>query len=269
MTDNSAPNEPFELRTVWISDTHLGFAGANAEALQMFLHNVRCQRLYLVGDIIDFWALKKKRHWPQSHNNIVRTVLGMAKHGTRVVYLPGNHDDSVRHYEGLTLGHIEIHDRVIHQTRDGRRLVVLHGDQFDSAIVGSRLIGLTGSHAYAGLLRLNRLVHWGRACLGMEYWSLAAATKRKVKKAAAHIAHFERAVAFEANRLEADGLVCGHIHRAELTYCDGIIYVNCGDWVESATAIVEHSDGALELWQVGDRPEVVARMEPQPAHVAA
>ncbi len=269
MTDNPAPDEPFEVRTVWISDTHLGFVGTNADALQRFLQRVRCQRLYLVGDIIDFWALKKKRHWPQSHNNIVRTVLGMAKHGTRVVYLPGNHDDSVRHYEGVTLGQIEIQDRIIHQTRDGRRLVVLHGDQFDSAIIGSRLISLTGSHAYAGLLRLNRLVHWGRACFGMEYWSLAGATKQKVKKAAAHIANFERAGEFEANRLEADGLVCGHIHRAELTYREGIIYINCGDWVESATAVVEHYNGALELWQVGDRPEVVARMEPLRAHVAA
>lgn len=269
MRETSGPNEPFQLRAVWISDAHLGFGGANAEALQGFLRRVRCQHLYLVGDIIDFWALRKKRHWPQSHNNIVRTILGMAKHGTRVVYLPGNHDDAVRHYDGVTLGQIEIHDRAIHHTRDGRRLVVLHGDQFDSAIIGSRLLGLTGSHAYAGLLRLNRLVNWGRACLGMEYWSLAAATKQKVKQAAAHIAHFERAVTFEANRLGADGLVCGHIHRAELTRREGIIYINCGDWVESATAVVEHEDGALELWQVGDHPEVVARMEPQQAPVAA
>ncbi len=269
MTETAVPDQPFEVRTVWISDTHLGFAGANAEALQRFLRSVRCQQLYLVGDIIDFWALKKKRHWPQSHNDIVRTVLGMAKHGTRVVYVPGNHDDSVRHYEGVTLGQIEIHDRVIHHTSDGRRLVVLHGDQFDSAIIGSRLLGLTGSHAYAGLLRLNRLVNWGRACLGMEYWSLAAATKQKVKKAAAHIAHFERAVANEAARLEAHGLVCGHIHRAELTQRQDILYINCGDWVESATAVVEHTDGALELWQIGDRPEVVTRIEPQWAIAAA
>ncbi len=269
MTDSATAEPLFELRALWISDTHLGFAGANAEALQQFLRRVRCEQLYLVGDIIDFWALRKKRHWPQSHNNILRTILGMAKHGTRVVYVPGNHDDSVRHYDGVTLGQIEIHDRVIHQTRDGRRLVVLHGDQFDSAIISSRLLGLTGSHAYAGLLRLNRLVNWGRACLGMEYWSLAAATKQKVKKAAAHIAHFERAVAYEANRLAADGLVCGHIHRAELTHHQNILYINCGDWVESATAVVEHHDGTLELWQIGERPEVLTRVTPRPATAAA
>jgi len=196
-------------------------------------------------------------------------VLGMAKHGTRVVYLPGNHDDSVRHYDGVTLGHIEIQDRAIHHTNDGRRLIVLHGDQFDSAIISSRLLGLAGSHAYAGLLRLNRLVNWGRACVGMEYWSLAAATKNKVKKATTHIANFEWAVAHEASRQEADGLICGHIHRAELTHRQGVLYINCGDWVESATAVVEHHDGALELWQISDRVEVLARLEPQRADAAA
>lgn len=269
MTETFMPHQPFEVRTVWISDTHLGFAGANAETLQRFLRSVRCEQLYLVGDIIDFWALRKKRHWPQSHNNILRTILGMAKHGTRVVYLPGNHDDSVRHYDGVTLGQIEIQDRIVHRTSDGRRLIVLHGDQFDSAIISSRLLGLAGSHAYAGLLRLNRLVNWGRACLGMEYWSLAAATKDKVKRASAHITNFEWAVTNEANRQEADGLICGHIHRAELTQHQGVVYINCGDWVESATAVVEHDDGALELWKIGDCLEVVARLEPKRACAAA
>jgi UDP-2,3-diacylglucosamine pyrophosphatase LpxH len=257
------------VRTIWISDTHLGFGGAQAQALLDFLRGMRCERLYLVGDIIDFWALKRKRHWPQSHNNLMRTVLGMAKHDTRVVYIPGNHDDAIRHYDGLTLGNIEIHDRIIHESPDGRRFVTLHGDQFDSAVISSRLLGLVGSRAYAGLLNLNRLVNWGRGCLGMEYWSLAAAAKQKVKKAATYIANFERAVAYEAQHQGVDGLICGHIHRAELTWLDGVIYINCGDWVESATALIEHHDGSLELWRLGQQPECLRRLEPQDEASAA
>jgi UDP-2,3-diacylglucosamine pyrophosphatase LpxH len=269
MEQDHGSSRPTRARTVWISDSHLGFPGANADALLTFLREVRCEQLFLVGDIIDFWALKKKRHWPQSHNNILRTVLGMAKHGTRVVYVPGNHDDVVRHHDGLVLGNIEIHDRVIHETADGRRFVVLHGDQFDSAVVSSRLVGLVGSRAYAGLLRVNRLVNWGRACLGMEYWSLAAAAKQKVKKAATYIANFEQAVAYEAQRQGVDGLICGHIHRAELSQLDGVTYINCGDWVESATALVEYADGTLELWRLGDYPEIIKQLAPPTASAVA
>ncbi|MDZ7749173.1 MAG: UDP-2,3-diacylglucosamine diphosphatase [Halofilum sp. (in: g-proteobacteria)] len=257
------------VRTIWISDTHLGFPGANAAALLDFLHGVRCEHLYLVGDIIDFWALRRRRHWPQTCNNLIRTVLGMAKHGTRVVYLPGNHDDAIRQYDGLTLGNIAIHEKLVHETADGRRLLVLHGDQFDSVVVSSRLVGLVGSRAYAGLLNLNRLVNWGRARLGMEYWSLAAAAKQKVKKAASYVANFERAIAYEARHQQVDGLVCGHIHRAELTWMDGVLYVNCGDWVESTTALVEHHDGTLELWQLGECPAVLRRLAPRDTATAA
>jgi len=258
------------VRTIWISDTHLGFPGANVQAVLDFLRGLRCEQLYLVGDIIDFWALKRKRHWPQSHNDITRAVLGMAKHGTRVVYLPGNHDDVIRQHDGMVLGNVEIHDRVVHEMADGRRFLTLHGDQFDSALISSPLLGLLGSRAYAALLNLNRLFNWGRACLGMGYWSLAAAAKYKVKKAASHIANFERALAFEARREEVDGLICGHIHRPELRPLGGTIYVNCGDWVESLTALIEHHDGTLELWRFGDPcHQLLRRLEPTARDVAA
>jgi UDP-2,3-diacylglucosamine pyrophosphatase LpxH len=259
----------YSVRTIWISDTHLGFPGASAHALLGFLRGMRCEQLYLVGDIIDFWALKRKRHWPQSHNDLTRTVLGMAKHGTRVVYLPGNHDDVIRHHDGMVLDNIEVHDRIVHESADGRRFLTLHGDQFDSAVISSPALGLLGSRAYAGLLNINRLVNWGRGCLGLGYWSLAAAAKQKVKKAATYIANFERVLAYEARREHVDGLICGHIHRPELRSLDGAIYVNCGDWVESLSALIERHDGTLELWRLGERCEMLRRLEPSARDAAA
>jgi len=257
------------VRTIWISDVHLGFPGCSAEFLLEFIRDMRCERLYLVGDIIDFWSLKKKRYWPQAHNNVVRSILGKAKHDTRVIYVPGNHDEVMREYDGLSLGNVEIHDRIIHETADGRRLLVMHGDQFDSAVVNSKFIGLMGSAAYDFLLRMNRYVNWCRELLGRDYWSLAAAVKHKVKKAVKYISNFESAVAHEARRARVDGLVCGHIHRAELTDIDGVTYMNCGDWVESCTALVEHHDGTLELLHLADKPEVLKRMEPRQPELAA
>lgn len=257
------------VRTVWISDIHLGFPGCSAEHLLEFIRGMRCETLYLVGDIIDFWSLRKKRYWPQSHNDVVRAILGTARHDTRVVYVPGNHDEVVRTYDGLTLGNVEIHDRLVHETVDGRRFLVLHGDQFDSAVVSSKFICLMGSRAYAFLLRMNRYVNWFREQMGLGHWSLAAAVKHKVKKAVKYISNFEQAVAYEARRQRVDGLICGHIHRAELTQLDGVAYMNCGDWVESATALVEHHDGALELWRLGDAPKVLKRMEPRPRELVA
>ena len=257
------------VRTIWISDVHLGFPGCSADYLLEFIRDMRCENLYLVGDIIDFWALRKKRYWPQAHNNVVRSILGKAKHDTRVVYVPGNHDEAMREYDGLTLGNVEIHDRIVHVTADGRRLLVMHGDQFDSAVVNSKFIGLIGSAAYDFLLRMNRYVNWCRARLGRDYWSLAAAVKHKVKNAVKYISNFEQAVAHEANRQQVDGLVCGHIHRAELTRLDSVTYMNCGDWVESCTALVEHHDGTIELLKLADEPQVLKRMAPIRPELAA
>ncbi|MGK7296464.1 MAG: UDP-2,3-diacylglucosamine diphosphatase [Candidatus Wenzhouxiangella sp. M2_3B_020] len=257
------------VRTIWISDVHLGFPGCSADYLLDFIRDMRCENLYLVGDIIDFWALKKKRYWPQAHNNVVRSVLGKAKHDTRVVYVPGNHDEAMRAYDGLSLGNVEIHDSIVHETADGRRLLILHGDQFDTAVINSKFIGLIGSAAYGFLLRLNRYVDWCRGRLGLDHWSLAAAVKHKVKKAVKYISNFECAVTHEARRRNVDGLVCGHIHRAELTDIDGVTYMNCGDWVESCTALVEHHDGTLELLQLADSPRVLKRLDPLRREAAA
>jgi len=257
------------VRTIWISDVHLGYPGCSAEYLLEFIRDMRCETLYLVGDIIDFWALKKRRYWPQAHNNVVRSILGKAKHDTRVIYVPGNHDEAMRAYCGMTLGNVEIHDSIVHETIDGRRLLVMHGDQFDSAVVNSKFIGLIGSAAYDFLLRMNRYVNWCREKLGREYWSLAAAVKYKVRKAVRYIANFEAAVAHEARRAKVDGLVCGHIHRAELTRLGDITYMNCGDWVESCTALVEHHDGTLELLKLADSPRSLKRMEPTRPELAA
>jgi UDP-2,3-diacylglucosamine pyrophosphatase LpxH len=234
-------------RTVFISDVHLGFKGCQAQYLLDFLRSVECQRIYLVGDIIDLWALSKSFYWPQAHNDVIRTILGKAKHGTRVIYIPGNHDRVFRDHDGLVLGNVEIRREAIHQTADGRRFLVLHGDEFDSIVRASALLESIGSHAYAAALTLNRYVNAVRSRFGFPYWSLAAFLKHKVKNAVRYIASFEKALAAEARRQQVHGVICGHIHRAEITEIDGITYCNDGDWVESCTTLVEDFDGRLSL----------------------
>lgn len=257
------------VRSIWISDVHLGFPGCSAEFLLEFIRDMRCENLYLVGDIIDFWSLKKKRYWPQAHNNVVRSILGKAKHDTNVIYVPGNHDEAMRAYDGLTLGNVKIRDQIVHEMADGRRFLIMHGDQFDSAVMHSKFIGLIGSSLYELLLKANRIVNWGRRMLGRDYWSLAAFLKHKVKNAVKYIDNFERAVAHEAKRQNVDGLICGHIHRPELTDLDGVTYMNCGDWVESCTALVEHHDGTLELLKLSGEPQILKSMPPRPLGIAA
>lgn len=255
---------PFKrnVRTIWISDVHLGFPGCSAEYLLDFIREMRCETLYLVGDIVDFWYLKKKRYWPQSHSNVIRSLLGKAKHDTRVVFVPGNHDEAMRQYDGMTIGNIEIINEIIHETADGRRLLVLHGDQFDAAVVSSPLLGLIGSRLYDGLLKLNRLVNWARTRMGRDHWSLAAYLKQRVKKAVKFMSNFEEAVRRSAEKNGVDGLVCGHIHRPEIAVGEEVIYLNCGDWVESCTALIEHHDGTIELIRSSDVQEVVKRLPP-------
>lgn len=237
------------VRSVFLSDIHLGFHGCSADYLCDFLSRVECRNLYLVGDIIDFWALGKGRGWARSHSRVIQMFLEKAMAGTRVVLVPGNHDETLRQYVGLVLGEVEVHDRVIHETADGQRLLVLHGDQFDSVVRCSPLLAMIGSGLYGLLLRLNTSINSVRRRLGMEYWSLAAYLKHKVKNAVQYIGRFEEAVVTAARREGVDGVVCGHIHRAEITRMGGITYMNCGDWVESCTALVEHHDGRIELLQ--------------------
>lgn len=246
MTEAAAGNTR-RYRTVWLSDVHLGFRGCSADFLLEFLRTTECEYLFLVGDIVDIWAMRKKPYWPQEHNNVVRSILGKAKHDTKVVYVPGNHDELMREYDGLVFGNVSIENEYVHELADGRKFLILHGDQFDGVVKNSKLLGLIGSQLYEWLLQANVLVNYVRRKLGLTYWSLAAFLKHKVKNAVQYISNFERAVAHEGRKQEVDGVVCGHIHRAEISEMDGVVYCNCGDWVESCTALVEHQDGSLEL----------------------
>ena len=246
--DGSAPDcPPLAVRTVFISDVHLGTPGCQAEALLDFLRAVECETLYLVGDIVDGWQLQRRWHWPQAHNDVVQKVLRKARKGTRVVLVPGNHDEFARRYAGHSFGGIEVVEDCIHRTADGRRLWVMHGDLFDGVIQCARWLAHVGDHLYQVALRLNRLLNSLRARLGLPYWSLSRYLKLKVKRAVSFINDFELAVIREARRREVDGVVCGHIHHAELRTVDGLTYANDGDWVESLTALVEHHDGRLEV----------------------
>ena len=235
------------MRSIWISDTHLGFRGCQAELLLNFLHSVQSENLFLVGDIIDCWSLARNFHWPQTHNNILRTMLGKSKHGTKVIYVPGNHDELFREYCGHVFGNVEIHREYIHTTANGRRLLILHGDEFDNIVTHSRLLANIGSHAYSLLLRLNVYVHYFRKLFDFPYWSLAAHLKHKVKNTVKYISNFEEAITNVAVSKKVDGIVCGHIHHAQISEINGVLYCNDGDWVESCTALIETHDGQLHL----------------------
>jgi UDP-2,3-diacylglucosamine pyrophosphatase LpxH len=256
---------------------HLGSRGCQAQYLLDFLRRVECDELYLVGDIIDMWALTRSFYWPQAHNDVIRTVLGKAKHGTRIVYIPGNHDRPFRDHDGLVMGNLEIRRQAVHVTADGRRFLVLHGDEFDSVVRASPLLESIGSSAYDFVLSLNRYVNAVRQRLGYPYWSLAAFLKHKVKNAVKYIAGFERALAAAARAHAVDGVICGHIHRAEISEIEGIVYCNDGDWVESCTTLVEDHSGRLSLlrWTevpavlVGDRELPLLDVTPVPVPTAA
>jgi len=263
--------QTLRFRSVFISDIHLGFRGCSADYLLDFLHSIETDTLYLVGDIIDLWSLRKSFFWPQEHNNVIRTILGKAKRGTRVVYVPGNHDSLFRDYDGMVFGNVEIRREIVHETADGRRFLVLHGDEFDSVIKASPLLEALGNRAYSAVLRLNRYVNFFRKLFGFPYWSVAAYLKHKVKNAVAYIANFERALALEARRRGLDGLICGHIHRAEIADIDGVLYCNDGDWVESCTTLTEDFSGRLSLLRWTESREVVTHrgLAPLPLDQAA
>ncbi len=242
---------PLRVRAVWISDIHLGTPGCQAEALLGFLRAVESETLYLVGDIVDGWQLRRSWHWPQAHSDVVQKLLRKARKGTRVVFVPGNHDEFARRYLGHTFGGIDVVEDCIHQLADGRRLWITHGDLFDGVIQCARWLAHVGDRAYELTLRVNRWFNVARARLGLPYWSLSKYLKLRVKRAVSYVTDFEVAVAREAARRGVDGVVCGHIHHAELRRIDGILYCNDGDWVESRTALVEHLDGRLEILHYG------------------
>lgn len=241
------PRDRTHYRTVWISDVHLGTRGCNADMLIDFLDHVDCDTLYLVGDIIDGWRLKKRFYWPDAHNDIVWRILKSAKRNTRIVYIPGNHDEMFRQFTGLNFGGVEIRRSAIHETADKRRLLVLHGDEFDAVMLAHRWLAFVGDAAYTLLMRLNWIVNKVRQRLGLPYWSLSKIAKHKVKNAVEFIGRFEELVARAARSRGVDGVVCGHIHTAESREIDGIQYYNDGDWVESCTALVEFGDGQMEI----------------------
>jgi UDP-2,3-diacylglucosamine pyrophosphatase LpxH len=238
---------PYQFRAIWISDVHLGFRGCQANFLLDFLRTVETEYLYLVGDIIDIWNMKKNVYWPQEHNNVIRTILGKAKHGTKVIYVPGNHDEVFREYDGMQFGNLKIQNKAIHTGADGRRYLIMHGDEFDSVVKCSKMMAMVGNVAYDWLLWSNRYVNYIRRAFGRPYWSLAAYLKHKVKNAVNYISNFEHAIARAAEKEEVDAIVCGHIHRAEVSTINDVLYCNDGDWVESCSALGERHDGSLHL----------------------
>lgn len=245
--DPDNAGEKRRYRTLWISDLHLGTPGCQADALLDFLKRTECETLFLVGDIIDGWQLRRHWYWPQSHNDVIQKLLRKARRGTRVIFVPGNHDEFARRYVGHNFGGIDVAEDWIHETADGRKLWVMHGDLFDGVIQCARWLAHLGDSLYEFTLRLNRHLNSLRARAGLPYWSLSRYLKLKVKRAVSYVGDFEAAVAREARRRGVQGVVCGHIHHAELRQIDGILYANDGDWVESLTALAEHADGRLEL----------------------
>ena len=247
MGANVTEAESPRYRSVFISDVHLGTRGCQAELLLDFIRNLECDSLYLVGDIVDGWKMRTGWYWPQAHNDVVQKVLRLARKGVAVTYIPGNHDEVVRDFFGVHFGGVVVARDAIHETADGRRFLVTHGDEFDAVVQHAKWLALLGDWAYRALLASNTLINRARRRLGFGYWSFSAFAKTRVKKALQFIENFELAVAAEARRRGVDGVICGHIHKAEMRVIDGIQYINDGDWVESCTALVEHDDGRLEI----------------------
>lgn len=248
-----------KLRTVWISDIHLGTRGCNAELLLDFLRSIECETLYLVGDIVDGWRLRKGWYWPDAHNEVVRRVLKLAHRGTQVVLVAGNHDEMLRPYAGMSFGGVEVALEAIHVTADGRRLLVTHGDGFDTVVLYARWLAFLGDKAYGLLLRLNVVLNAVRRQFKLPYWSLSAYLKKRVKNAVQFIGAFEEAVAHAARDQGVDGVVCGHIHSAEIRQIGEITYYNDGDWVESCTALVEDHTGAISIIDWAEEHRQAAR----------
>lgn len=255
------------VRTIFLSDIHLGTRSCQAAFVLEFLKRVEAETIYLVGDIIDGWRLKGAWFWPQSHNDVVQKILRKVRKGTRVIYVPGNHDEFLRDYIGMNFGGVDVVMEATHEAADGKTYLILHGDKFDMVVHHARWIAHLGDWAYDIAVAINSLVSFVRRRLGLPYWSLAGWGKRKVKKAVNFITSFEEAVINDAKRAEVHGVICGHIHHPVMREIDGFIYINTGDWVDSCSALVEHHDGRLELleWQqiskVIEAPSALSRIQ--------
>ncbi len=251
-------SKPIHFRTIWISDIHLGTSGCQAKRLLEFLKATESDMLYLVGDIVDGWQLKRRWYWHQTHNDVVQLVMKKAKKGTKVIFVPGNHDEAVRQFIGLDFGGIKIRDELIHTTANGKRMLVLHGDRFDGVIACAKWLAYVGDSLYTMILKINQVFNTWRARAGLPYWSLSQYLKLKVKNAVSYITSFEDALAAEARKQGLDGVICGHIHKPEIRDIGGILYCNDGDWVESLSALVEDKLGELRLV---DWREIMLRWE--------
>ena len=254
-----------QYRSVFISDVHLGTADCQAEYLLDFLDNIRCETLYLVGDIVDLIAMQRRSHFPESHGKVIHKLIDLAASGTRVVYIPGNHDEFFRRFCGQTLSGIELKYKAVHATADGRQFLVCHGDQFDQVVRCSPLMLLVGDRAHGLLLRLNRWFNALRRLQGKPYWSLAAWVKSRIGRARTFIRRFELAALTVAEKGHYDGFICGHIHSAGFLRSEASLYCNDGDWVEHCTALVEQESGKLELLHWSESPSVLAA-EPDVPH---
>ncbi|MFC0402723.1 UDP-2,3-diacylglucosamine diphosphatase [Paraburkholderia rhizosphaerae] len=252
------PDEVHRYRTIWLSDIHLGSSGCQANYLLDFLRHNESEYMYLVGDIIDGWQLKKGWYWPQAHNDVVQKILRKARKGTQVIYIPGNHDEAARQYCDLAFGDIHVRGEAFHTTLAGQRLWIVHGDLFDGVIQHAKWLAYLGDTLYTLILVLNRWFNRIRSRLGFQYWSLSQYLKHQVKNAVNFISSFERVMTDEARRRGCDGVVCGHIHKAEIRDIDGVLYCNDGDWVESLSALVETFEGELKViyWTVMQAPPV-------------
>jgi UDP-2,3-diacylglucosamine pyrophosphatase LpxH len=237
---------PKSYRAAWISDAHLGTRGCNATALLNFLRETEFDTLYIVGDLIDIWSLRRAIYWPQQHNDVIQKILRKARKGARVVYIPGNHDELVTSFCGV-YGNIEITERAIHMTSSGERILIIHGHELDAVVQNVKWLAFAGDLGYQFLLSLNPLINFVRRRFGLGYWSLSAYAKRRVKDAVSFIGKFEAAVAHYAERYHVDAVLCGHIHSAAIREFGRVAYYNCGDWVESCTALVEGDDGMISL----------------------
>jgi UDP-2,3-diacylglucosamine pyrophosphatase LpxH len=254
------------VRSIFLSDIHLGTRACQADQLLSFLRHHQAEQIYLVGDIVDFWSLSRGIYWPELHNTFVQKILKRARHDVRVVFVPGNHDEALREYAGTDFGDIHVMRETTHVAADGRRYLVMHGDEFDQITRYHRWLAVAGDIGYSFLVRVNVLLSWCRRKLRKPgYWSLAGYAKQRIKGALEFIYGFEEAVAHQARNRQLDGVICGHIHSAVIKDIDGVTYINCGDWVDSCTAIVEHFDGRMELvyWNdldidpaIGAEPEV-------------
>ena len=238
-------------RSIWISDVHLGTSNTKAEALTDFLKYNSCDTLYLVGDIIDGWSMKKRAYWPQEHVNVIRRILSRSKKGTRIIYITGNHDEFLRRYSGMSFGNIHLVDEYIHHSTDGKRYWVVHGDAFDAVVFNKKWLVVIGDIAYDSMLKVNTWFNRARIAAGMKQWSLSSYLKNKVRNAFSIICNYETTLINECIKRDLDGVICGHIHHPALKEIDGVQYANCGDWIESCSALVEDMQGYLEIikWQ--------------------